>query len=496
MISISNLSKEFAEKQLFKNLNLTIYDGERVGIVGNNGTGKSSFLNIIAGIILPSTGSVKVNGTIAYVEQANLNHEFNLTNNQILQCAKLLKKFNLHFSVENLILNFNRLSGGEKTKFLLATALAKQPDVLLLDEPTNNLDEKSVSVLIDEINNFKGTLIVVSHDRWFLNKTVYKIIELENGNVIEFCGNYDDYFEQKTQQLAFEKKQYFQQQIQNKKIEEQIAYLKQKTTAIEGKAKRDGSADSRAKGYKTSVQAKATKLARSAQAKSTRLAQQKNHAIEKPFENRQIFYKINHKSTNSKLLLKFTNVKKQFGNNLLFQNVNFEMCEGEKIAIIGDNGSGKTTLVNMILGNENLDGEIFKSSLLKIACLNQNSFTFCQNQTIFDLAGEFDAEYKTKFLTNLANMGFNRQIFNKDVCKMSFGERLKIRLNQLILTDFNMLILDEPTNNMDIANKIFLEQVLKEYKGNLMLICHDKTFVDNTCNSRLIIQNKTITKMY
>ena len=212
---------------------------------------------------------------------------------------------------------------------------------------------------------------------------------------------------------------------------------------------------------------------------------------EKPFSEREIFYRISASENFNRVIISLTNVTKKFGQKTIFENANFELLSGDKIAILGDNGSGKTTLIKMILGKDKFDGELKLSPKLKLAYLQQNDFVLSNNQedTVFELANEFDGEYRTQFLTNLCNMGLSKQIFDKKVKWLSAGEKLKMKLNQLILSDFNLLILDEPTNNLDLANKIFLEKVLKNYQGNLIIVSHDKTLINNVCNKKYLINN-------
>ena len=491
MFILNKVSKEYADKMLFENVDLTIFDGEKIGIVGKNGSGKSTLLNLLAGGIKADSGSISCNKTVAYVKQSFA--EFGCEDISKMGSDYEIFKYasNLKLNQLQLCDNFQNLSGGEKAKLMISVALSKKCDVLLLDEPTNNLDLKSIEWLIKTINSFNGTVIIVSHDRYFLNQTVNKIIELENGKLTEFYGNYDNYECQKQEKLEYDKKVYDSKVKQNKKLEKQVAFLNNLTNKIERTTKRDGSADRRSKGYKNSVQMKVKKVARQAEAKKNRLEKLKQDLGEKPFSEREIFYRISASENFNRVIISLTNVTKKFGQKTIFENANFELLSGDKIAILGDNGSGKTTLIKMILGKEKFDGELKLSPKLKLAYLQQNDFVLSNNQedTIFELANEFDGEYRTQFLTNLCNMGLSKQIFDKKVKWLSAGEKLKMKLNQLILSDFNLLILDEPTNNLDLANKIFLEKVLKNYQGNLIIVSHDKTLINNVCKKKYLINN-------
>ena len=491
MIIINKIEKEFGNKTLFSNLSLSIYDGEHVGVVGKNGSGKSTMLKIIAGELEPDCGVVRNDGKIAFVHQI---HEKQVGANDSAERAafnKIKSKLNVKDAEFE---QFDTLSGGEKTKLAIASALAKEPSILLLDEPTNNLDEQGISWLIERLNEFAGTLLVVSHDRYFLDCVANKIVEVENGKVDEYDGNYTQYEMQKRQKLNYEKKQYTKKVQENERIANEISALKQRAQKLEKASRRDGSADKRSSGFKDSVQNKVKKLSKQIQSKKNRLEKLKQNLEDYPEEQKEIYYRVEAEQTHSKLLVKAENLSKSFGEKVLFQNANFEIENGEKIALFGQNGSGKTTLIKMLLGEEPYEGILWKSKNLKVAYLPQNAFDLSTNETILEFASRF-VELKTQFLTNLCNMGMKREMFDKKICNLSAGEKMKIKLNELILGDFNFLILDEPTNNLDIENKLFLEKVLSGYKDNLLLVSHDKTLVQNVCNKMLKIEGQTITKM-
>ncbi len=494
MIILNNISKEFADKKLFENLNLTIYDGEKIGIVGANGSGKSTLMNIISKDLLPECGQVNLIGNIEYVKQST-DFDNNKTIDENIEFKKLCQEIELNKNFEELNGNTQNFSGGEKTKLALIKAFNNtSASIILLDEPTNHLDENGILWLIEKIKNFEGTIVAISHDRFFLNQIANKIIEIENGQVFEYYGNYDDYYLQKTEKIEFEKKQYAFQKSLNQKIENQIAKLKQKAHELDKNSRRDGSSDKRSKGFKGGMAVKASKLSKQAKAKETRLVQEKQKMIERPVEAKEIFYKLNAQNIGSKVLIKAENISKSFGTNTLFENANFVIENGEKVALCGLNGCGKTTLLKMILEKEPFNGHIWLSSAVKIAYLSQDVFDLKNNSTIIDFASQNGYEYKTKFLTNLANMGLDKQLFNKKINTLSLGERMKIKINEIILSDYNLLILDEPANHLDINNKIFLENVLKNFDGSLIIVSHDKSFVKNVCNKILKIENKTISK--
>ncbi|MGN1208094.1 MAG: ribosomal protection-like ABC-F family protein [Christensenellales bacterium] len=499
MIILNKISKEYGDKVLFKNLNMTIYDGEKIGVVGTNGSGKSSLLSIIAGKLKADDGFVKCDDKIGYVKQASDYSEkqyFEIASNIIskIEFFKINNELNLGETFEFDEERFKNLSGGEKTKLMISSALIGSPNALVLDEPTNHLDLSGIEWLENKIIDFEGTVIVVSHDRDFLNKTVNKIWELEDGKVNEYYGNFDDYKHQKQEQILSLNKKYNEQKSLEKKLEQQIKDMKAKASLFDKKSKRDGSSDSRSIGYKNSIKSIAGKMGKIAKAKQTRLEKEKQSFVEKPKEEKEIFYRLSAKEISSKLLIKAEGIKKSFGNNILFENSSFCVENGDKIALVGDNGTGKTTLLKIILGKESFVGDLWKSQSLKIAYLSQEILNDCGENTIFDVASCF-GEFKTKFLTNLANMNMNKNLFGNKIKNLSLGERMKIKINELIMSDFNMLILDEPTNHLDISNKEFLEKILSGYEGSCIIVSHDKKFLSNICTKTLEIKDKVIRKI-
>ena len=499
MIILNKVCKEFGDKTIFKDLNLTIYDGEKIGVVGANGSGKSTLLSIISKGIDVDSGTVNTSGTLGYVKQITsyTYEDFEIILRDLRQkidFIKINKELNLSddlpFDKERL----KTLSGGERTKLMISSILARNSTTLLLDEPTNHLDRNGILWLQNKVNEFRGTVIIVSHDRDFLNNTVNKIIEINNGQVNEFYGNYNDYKSQKQEIVNSQTKKYNEQQSMKKRIEKQIKELKQTASKVDKKAKRDGSSDSRVIGYKDGIKAVAGKIGKNAVIKENKLLREEKDSVDRPNVEKEIYYNIKSSEIASKVLIKAEDLSKQYGNNVLFSNSNFSIENGEKVALIGDNGTGKTTLLKIILGEEDYAGSLWKTNNLKIAYLSQEILDEDENETILERASNFGT-LKTQFLTNLANMNINRNLFTNKIKNLSLGERMKIKMNELILSDFNLLILDEPTNHLDIANKEFLEKILKEYKGACIIVSHDKAFLDNICTKTLLIKNKKITKM-
>lgn len=499
MIRIENISKEYADKLLFKTFSTVIFDGDKIGIVGANGCGKTTLMSIIAGEQKADSGVVvndKLN--VGYLKQVSNYFVEDFT--PILQDQEFAKNFNKIKSLLGLKDDFAltsqpfaHLSFGEKTKLMLATILCKNPDVLLLDEPTNHLDQDGINWLIKTINNLEATVIIISHDRYFLNSVVNKIYEIENGHITEFDGNYDCYEFQKHANLEREKKVYYEKVEENKRIEKQVEHLKQCTNKLVKATKRDGSADRRGKGYKNSVQMKVKKLASQVGAKTKRLEKMKNELGDKPFEQREIFYALKADEFANKTLIKGQNVSKRFENKVILQNANFEICSHDKVALLGSNGCGKTTLLRMILGQDtNFEGEIWKTKSLKVAYLTQDVLDLDESSSILEIAKQKDKQFATQFLSNIVNMGLSKQTFDRKIGTLSLGERMRIKLCEIVLSDYNLLVLDEPTNHLDLPNRVFLQEVLEKFNGAFILVSHDKFLVEKVCSKHIKFENKTL----
>lgn len=498
MFTLSNIYKEFGEKVIFDNVNLQIYDGEKVGIIGNNGQGKSTLLNIIAGIDKDFQGKVIVDGEIAYLKQSSFMtfDELESVFKDELQSGELMKNLS-SLKFNGSLDNVDKLSCGEKTKLAFAMAYAKFPQVLLLDEPTNHLDLTGRKVLAEIIKDFYGIVLVVSHDIDFLNETVGKIVKIHDGALEEYAGNYDFYMEEYRKQQLNIKREYEKHTKQVKEIEENIMKIKQ----FAEKSERDVGRQDKGSGAsymqtKTKAMVHAKKMNKQVASRISRLEKQLSDAPEKPFEERQIKYKFDVNPLNAKIAVKFSDVSFGYGEKNLYIDLNFEIKSGEKVGIIGDNGIGKTTLMNLItkkLTPQN--GTIFTPSSLNTVIMEQDIYDLDNNATIDELSKNGDAEYRRIFLTNLINMNIDKSRFNTKIKFLSLGERMRIKLNFVILSDANFVMLDEPTNHLDIENKEFMQKVLADFKGTLLVISHDLNFIQGVCDKVYRVENENIVEV-
>lgn len=502
LIKLTNVSKSYGDNEVLRKIGLDINEGEKIGIVGVNGSGKSTLIKLIMGIENIDSGKIEISpkSTIGYLRQATeysvedfiemVSEKDNISN--FLKLFSELKiSSDIDFSKERL----QNLSGGEKTKIALSQILASSPSVLLLDEPTNHVDIESIEWLIDTIHKYKGTALIVSHDRYFLNQTVNKIIEIEDGKLSVYYGNYDDYQKKKEQEEELLREKYEQSQKQKKKLEKEISQLKQWSEKGERDAGRQGGSrsDAKVKGVKTNAQRKAAKVGRNAESKKTRLEQMQKDSIDKPKDRKDIKFDFTGDKSGAKTLIRIDDLSKVFGNHEIFLDVSLVVNSGEKIGLIGPNGSGKSTFIKIIIDeDEATSGEIWKTPSLKMAYMSQDVFDLDDEKTIYEMGNQYINEKKQFFFSNLINMGFERSLFSKKIKTLSLGQRMRIKLTQIILDDYNLLILDEPTNHLDLANKIELENALINFPGAVIIASHDKYLLSKVTNKLFVIKDKTI----
>ena len=498
MLQLSKLHKEVGDKVIFDSIDLSIYDGEKVGIIGNNGVGKTTLLNIIAGVDKNFNGVCKVDGEISYLKQSSF---LNFENLYDIMCDK--DKCNAlfhHLKVMNFngdLGNLENLSCGEKTKLAFAINFVNNPQILLLDEPTNHIDLLGRQVITNLVKEFKGTVIVVSHDIDFLNDTVTRILEIENAKINDFVGNYDSYLMEKEKIKLAQERAYISHTKKVKEIKQNIEFVKKFAEKAERDVGKQGGmkSDSRLMTTKSKAMVHAKKLNQTVASRISRLEQQIDNAPPKPEKDKEIKYKLQVDDLKVKSAVKFENVS--FGyckDKSIFENINFEIFAGEKVGIIGNNGVGKSTLVKLITNELKSDsGVIRRAGSLKIKTMEQDVYDLDEQKTINELALNGDNEYRNTYLRNLINMNIDKTRFNTKIENLSLGERMRIKLNELILSDANFLILDEPTNHFDIANKNFMQKVLSNFVGTLLLISHDLNFIKNTCNKIYKIENSKIT---
>ena len=518
ILDCQHISKSFGTDEILKDISFHINEHEKAAIVGINGAGKSTLLKIIMRILSADAGDVvlskhisvgylaqyqEISGTRTIFEEAlstkeelvqmemqlremeekmpaekgealerllekynRLHHEFELKNGYAYRSEVTGIIRGLGFSEEDFHRPVAELSGGQKTRVFLGKLLLAKPDLLILDEPTNHLDMSSIAWLETFLSNYTGAVLIVSHDRYFLDKIVTKVIELSRHQASVFRGNYSDYAVKKAAVRKAEQKAWENQQREIKHQEEVIAKLK--SFNREKSIKR---AESREK-----MLDKVERLDRPAQ------------------ENADMKIRFHPAVTSGNDVLEVTRLAKSFGNNRLFSDISFEIKRGEHVALIGDNGTGKTTLLKII--NEMIPfdaGEISFGTNVHVAYYDQEHQVLNDAKTLFEeISDEHPDMNNTQIRSMLAAFLFTEDDVFKRVGDLSGGEKGRLSLAKLMLSEANFLILDEPTNHLDIISKEILEEALNQYDGTVLFVSHDRYFINKAASRILDLTDQTV----
>lgn len=436
---------------------LQVHDKQRIGLVGRNGSGKTTLLTILTGELSPDEGQIN-----------------------LFTSSKLVPQFKRTDQAK---------SGGEITQTYLQHAFNEAPGLLLLDEPTTHLDHEHIGWLEKNLKDFQGALLLVSHDRTFLDQLCTEIWEIENATVTVYKGNYSDYanqkeLERKQHQAAFEKYEKEKQQL-----EEAIRQKEERARRATKKPKNLGASDARQKGAKPYYANKQKKLRKTASAFETRLEQLEE--VKKPKELPPIQMNIlNEQTINNKVIIRGEEVVGQVGNNQLWRPFTFHVHSGEKIAVIGANGTGKTTFLKKIIDQAK---GIVISPAVKIGYFSQHITILDEQLSILENVQLSSKQDETVIRTVLARMHFWDDDVYKKVAILSGGEKVKVALAKLFLSEVNLLVLDEPTNFLDIESLEALEMLMRNYKGTIIFVTHDRMFVNNIARKIIAIAHKEVT---
>lgn len=488
-IRIRDLSKSYGERVLFEKFSLDIHTGDRIGIVGPNGTGKTTLLKLILNILEPDRGYVEVFGKIGYLPQDLTLPEDKLVREcfEIQSSSAILKQIGLRKDI--LDSSCGILSGGEKIKLKLVELLENKPTILILDEPTNHMDIRGIEFLEEELSKFVGTLLIVSHDRFLLDKVVNKIIEIYRGKISLYTGNYSDYAKKKKEELERAWQEYEKYTEEKRRLEEASRKIKERAKSV-GRIK--DKKDSFWKYSKDFYGRKAAKVAKIGKSIEKRI--EKLEIKEKPFEEQHIKLEFDAIDEGLDTIIQCNAISKSFGDKLLFENANLSVKNGQKVALLGDNGVGKTTLLRMLLGKElPTKGEIWISKSAKIGYLEQEVNLLNPENTIIDEVRGFSNSDITTIRTLLGCLLFLEDEALKRISSLSMGEKVRVTLAKLILGGFNLLLMDEPTNFLDIRSREVIEEALKWYKGSIIFVSHDRYFVSKIANTIWEIENCKIT---
>lgn len=478
-LKIQNLKFIIESTTLFEAAALQVMSNEVIGIIGKNGAGKSTLLQIIKGEAAASEGRVdwKQDIQVEFVIQELAEYD----NQNINAIEKeLLAKLAVPLK------EYEYLSGGEKLKARLAKGFSTNAHVLLLDEPTNHLDEDSIKLLISLIQSYKGTVIMASHDRYFLDQAATKIWAFEDKKIIEFEGYYSAYMAFRSEKRQAQQHAYDVQQKRIKTVENQLKNLSSWSEKAHNQSTKQ-------EGVKEFYRVKAKRMDAQVKSKRKRLEKElEKSEVERVTPEYTVQFSLAPTQKKGKRLIEVKDLQKRFDGELLFERVNLTIQSGEKIALVGPNGSGKTTMLNILMGKEAAEGSIWVSPAAKIGYLTQEVFDLPLQQTPEQFFYKETFEERGKVQNIMKHLGFNASQWTEPIENMSMGERVKCKLMQYILEAKDLLILDEPTNHLDLPSREQLEQTLMEYTGTLLVVSHDRYFVEKITNKTWIIENKGI----
>lgn len=475
LIEGNNIKKSFADRQILDIENLKIYSEDRIGIVGVNGVGKTTLINILCKRLEPDEGYIKIYGNYSYISQLEGPENLRISD-------EMASKFNIsHTWTDN-------MSGGEKTRFKLAQALSENSPLVFADEPTSNIDIEGIELLERSFQEYKGALVLISHDRSFLDKLCNKIIELEDGKIKIYKGNYSDYIEQKAKEKERAQFEYEEYVKEKKRLQNIIIDTKQKVKSMKKTPKRMGNSEARL--HKMGNQKAKANLDKAARALEKRI--EHLEVKEKPREEEIITLDIKESSKlHSKIVMEGKNISKSFGKKVIFNNAEFSIFNNSKVALLGPNGCGKSTLIKMIM-NENDDKFIKVAKGAKIGYFSQDMSILNEDLTIIENVMEESIYDETFARILLAGLLIKREDIYKKVRVLSGGEKVKVSFAKMLLKDINLIILDEPTNYIDINSLEVVEKVLKDYKGTILFVSHDRRFIEALADTIMTIENYKI----
>ncbi len=503
ILQAKQVNKSFGNRDILKEISFDIRNGEKIGLVGWNGAGKTTMMKLLMGSVQPDSGSITrypAEIKIGYLPQStdytiNTDHELEEDAKELLRAASEL---GMSKSIIREGAYLDTLSGGEKLKLALAKIWTQSPQLLCLDEPTNHLDMKGVTWLITELNKFAGAAIIISHDRYFLDQTVTKVYEIEECKLLEYEGNYTAYRKEKQRRFEHQARDYGKQQRKIKMIEDQVANLKQWSEKAHREAgKRDNPGERKQMGLKEFERVKAKKKDNQIKSKTKRLELElSKHKVEKPKEEVQVKFEFETDGKRGKRILEAKGLTKQFGDRLLFEKSHFYVKHGERIGLVGENGAGKTTFIKMLMEQESTTkGSLWKSSSLKIAYLSQEVSDLPMNKTAMEYLDLIGWDRVSKARTIFANMGMQEEKLIKPLQTLSLGEKTRVKLVHMIMQEYDVLILDEPTNHLDLPSREQMETTLSTFNGTLIVISHDRYFIEKLCDKLLVIENNIIKRV-
>ncbi|HEC0602024.1 TPA: ABC-F family ATP-binding cassette domain-containing protein [Listeria monocytogenes] len=520
IVAMNKVVKSFTGDIILEKVSLQLEEGERVGLIGRNGEGKSTILKILKGTEGVDSGIVtsKKGAKIGLLEQLStvdpniiveqylrtsfgeledLEKELRALEGEMATNAseKLMNRYgdkmalfgelggyemdaNLNKVVNGLDIgkllsqSWGDLSGGEKTKTALAHLLLQKTDLLLLDEPTNHLDLMAVEWLTVFLQHYSGTVLVVSHDRYFLDEVVEKMVELENRELIVYHTNFSGYLKEREERLLREFQDYKDQQKKIKKMQQAIKRLRQ-----------------------WAMQANPPNDAMFRRAKNMERALERMEKVKRPvLTQKQMQLQFDEAGRSGQEVVVMENLSKSFSEKTIIQEVSLQIRQGERVAIIGENGAGKSTLLKIMEGKVVPDDGVIKvGASVKIASLSQQMEELNEEMTVLDAFRDKVVVTEGEARQMLAGFMFYGEMVFRKVRNISGGERMRLRLAQFINMPVNTLILDEPTNHLDIASREVLEEAIRAFSGTIITVSHDRYFIDQLCSKVIWLENKQLT---
>lgn len=522
--SVNELCKSYGTNNLFERISFQLAKGERVGLIGHNGCGKTTLMKILMGLESPDSGTISIrkDARLGYLEQIPIYEEevttyevLLLAFQKIIEMKKTMESYEhrlacvegkeleiimerygrcmeeferlggyevdtkinmvcqgLNISEHMKTMSFEGLSGGEKTRVILGRLLLEAPDILLLDEPSNHLDLESIQWLENFLREYKGTVFLISHDRYFLDQVVTKIYELTKTEMSVYLGNYSSYVVEKEERYMVDLKRFENQQKQLERIKEQIHRYR-----VWG-AMRDSDVM-----YK--------------RAKELEKRLERITVLDKPvLENERIQLDIRIEKRSGKQVIMVKDIKKSYGDNILFQNGEFTIYYQDSVCLMGPNGSGKTTLIKLLLGEVVHDqGEVRFGAEVKIGYLPQQVVFEKEERTLVEYFSYEHGISQGAARGALAKLLFIKDNVNRQIKHLSGGEKSRLKLCSLIYEKVNVLILDEPTNHLDIESREELEEALMSFEGTLFFVSHDRYFIEKVASKIMCIEDKRL-KLY
>ena len=496
-IQVKHLKKDWGDESLFEDISFSAEYGERIGLVGANGSGKSTLLGILSGCIHADSGNIQIenSSSAALLRQNPLTDEElkDIENDYLSEdTGKYLRLMHLDIRKSD---SLCVLSGGERTKLALSMLLAERPKLLLLDEPTNNLDFEGVRTLIEILGTYPGTMLIVSHDRYFLDCMVTRILEIENGCMAEYQGSYSDYRDTKARLFEERVHRYEEGKKEQNRIKDAVAQVRNWSE----KAHRDSTKPDPSgltMGVKEKKRAKAKKMDKKIKNDVRRLERLITTGEKRPVEEKSVRFTITADPAHGRRILTAAGLTKSFGDTVLFSDSDFSIARGEKIALWGPNGCGKSTLAAMIEGIRKADsGDLWVSPSSPPFVLPQTFVQLPSKQTALKYLMETLGNVTGADRALLANMGITTHHLMQRIETLSFGEQMKLVLAVPILSGRDFLILDEPTNHLDLHMREMLEDTLSEYPGTLLLISHDLYLLKRVCDKVLIFEEGRIRRL-